>query len=158
MLLLLVIVVLRHNKMAKCKICTHPKRSEIEALRVNNKLGYEKIAQYCKTVLGLEVSHMTVKRHFDSHLEGYSIEDRIEPQMDVNKVRDALLGGNIIASQCNTTEDIKALAKQELPQMIANQIEIVKDKQAKYMSQQGGQISNNDLTILVKLLETLEKL
>jgi len=144
--------------MRKCKICTHPKRAEIESLRIKSGLGYERIANYCRTQYGLEISHMTVKRHFDSHIEGYSNEGVESPQMDVNEIRNALIGDNIEASQCNTIEDIKALAKSELPQMIANQIEIVKDKQARYMNQQGGQISNNDLTILVKLLETLEKL
>jgi len=144
--------------MRKCKICTHPKRSEIEALRIKGGFGYEKIANYCRTQYGLDISHMTVKRHFDSHIEGYSNKVVESPQMDVKEIGNVLKEGNIKASQCNTTDEIKALARSELPQMIANQIEIVKDKQARYMNQQGGQISNNDLTVLVKLLETLDNL
>jgi len=144
--------------MGKCKVCEHPKRQEIEALILESKMSYAKAASYCKSVLGFNVTHTTLKRHCDNHIEGYGINERNTPQLDKDRVRDAFLDSNITASQCNTTEEIKALARAELPQMIANQIEIVKDKQARYMNQQGGQISNNDLTVLVKLLETLDNL
>jgi len=108
-----------------CKICglDDDKRGFIDGLIISG-LGYKEIEERVKAK-GINVSHMSIKRHLDNgHVQGH-IKSKDDAVGD--------LGDFIEIPTITDTSDLKEFAEQELLKITANQLLILRTKQEMYM-------------------------
>lgn len=136
-------------------------------------VSFQDIAKRCKSELGLDVSHMTVKRHCDSNPDlvatrasnqNASIATGLTPD-DIKSLDNRDLMSIDTSSLPTDSDNVRAYARQTLEKIYLNQLLIVENKQQLFMQGIGlypqseinglkaiisclGQLTNGDDNIL----------
>jgi len=138
-----------------CKICNHPQRIEIETLALNPNISYQKVSDYCKTSLGLDVSHMTVNRHVTGCLNTGKNQETAKTGLSSQDIEQMQNKVTIEPPLIENIQQLKEVLRQPLLQMVANQALIALSKQQANMSGQGATASSEIATLnqMLKMLD-----
>jgi len=132
----------------QCKICglDEDKRDFIDGLIING-LGFKEIETRAKSQ-GIDVSHMSIKRHLDSgHVQGTIKRDNDAGDTDTF----------IEIPDIADTQDLKEFAEQELLKITANQLAILRTKQELYM-QGKARYPSSEVAGLKNIMQSLTML
>ena len=121
-----------------CKVCSSPLKEDIDREILNGQ-SFDWLEKYCFD-RGLVVSHTSIKRHAQTHVEGYVTRSETgynyEPtNIPRNKTMAEALPSPIVIKpiEVTNTESLIAAAKTGLIEILANQIAIVKARQKSFM-------------------------
>lgn len=121
-----------------CKVCSCSFRQDID-IEILNGQSFDWLEKYCLD-RGVTVSHTSIKRHAENHVEGYTARSEGGYNYDPTETpRNATMAEAtpnpivIKPIKINNTQALIAAAKTGLAEILANQIAIVKAKQINFM-------------------------
>jgi hypothetical protein len=121
-----------------CKLCSSSIKSDVDQEILNGQ-SFDWLETYCLD-RGLTISHTSIKRHAESHVEGYNLRSKTGYNYDAtdtprNQTMDEATLKPILIKPIKVkgTDDLINTAKTGLAEILANQIAIVKAKQKSFM-------------------------
>ena len=143
-----------------CKVCSCPFRQDIDK-EILNGHSFDWLEKYCLD-RGVTVSHTSIKRHAENHVEGYTVRSETGYNYDPSDVPrnatmvDATPSPIVINPvRINNTQALINIAKTGLAEILANQIAIVKAKQVNFM-QGYGKYPSEEIRGLKNIMECFE--